>query len=125
MKVVTYTSDFEKAEMNALAYFFGEPGKGTHVGCLFHLKKAWCDNLVMKCNMSFAKSLGPAMERGALDILCILPRDKIVPFGIPYLGWTLEMGINEWEIKGWNIFWKYFHRQWIPLIPNPKLECMH
>jgi hypothetical protein len=72
----------------------------------------------MKCNMTFAKSLGPAMERGGLDILCVLPRDEIVPFGIPYLCWTLEVGIDEWEIKGWDIFWKYFQRQWIPLISN-------
>jgi hypothetical protein len=81
-------------------------------------KKAWHDYPVMKCNMSFDKSLGPAMKRGGLDIPRILPRDEIVPFGIPYLCWTLEVGIDEWEIKGWDIFWKYFQRQWIPLIPN-------
>jgi hypothetical protein len=47
-----------------------------------------------------------------------LDQDEIVPFGIPYLCWTLEVGINEWEIKGWDILWIYFQRQWIPLIPN-------
>jgi hypothetical protein len=61
--------------------------------------------------MSFAKSLGPAMERGGLDILCVLPRDEIVR-------WTMEVGINEWEIKDWGILWKYFQRQWILLISN-------
>jgi hypothetical protein len=80
--------------------------------------KAWHDYLVMKCNMSFAKSLGPAMERGGLDILCIFSRDEIDPIGIPYLCWTLEVGIDEWEITGRDKFWKYFQRQWIPLIPN-------
>jgi hypothetical protein len=118
MKIITCTSDFEKVEMNGLGHFFGGPGKGKHLGGFFLLKQAWHKYLAEKCNMSFAKSLGPAMERGGMDILCIFPQDEIVPFGIPYLGWTLEVGINEWEIKGWDIIWKFFQRQWIPLIPN-------
>jgi hypothetical protein len=39
MKVVTYTSYFEEAEMNALVHFFGGPDKGKHVGCLFYLTR--------------------------------------------------------------------------------------
>jgi len=38
MQVRTYTSDFERAEMNMLVEHFPE---GIHVGCLFHLKQAW------------------------------------------------------------------------------------
>jgi hypothetical protein len=37
MKVCTYTSDFERAEMNMLEALFG---KGKHVGCSFHWNQA-------------------------------------------------------------------------------------
>ncbi len=37
MEVRTYTSDFERAEMNMLAEHFP---KGIHVGCFFHFKQA-------------------------------------------------------------------------------------
>jgi hypothetical protein len=84
-RVISFTSDFEKGEMNALEHHFSGPGKGKQLGCFFHLKQAWHNNLVQKCHMGLAKSLLPAMERGGLDILCLLPRDKIVLFGIPFL----------------------------------------
>ena len=38
MEVRTYTSDFERVEMNMLAEHFPE---GIHVECLFNLKQAW------------------------------------------------------------------------------------
>jgi hypothetical protein len=37
MKVCTFTSDFERAEMNMLEAIFGE---GKHIGCLFQWKQA-------------------------------------------------------------------------------------
>jgi hypothetical protein len=48
-----------------------------------------------KSLMGLAKSLAPAMEIGGLDILCLLPRDEIVPFGIPFLSWHLQVENDE------------------------------
>jgi hypothetical protein len=115
MKPKTFTSDFEKAEMNALEHHFG---KGKHVGCFFHLKQAWQKHAKDKCGLTNAKSLGAAMERGGLDLLCVLPRDDIVSTGIPFLRWQIELGIDEVEKEGWNKFWEYFNYQWVPIIPN-------
>ncbi len=71
MEVRTYTSDFERAEMNMLAEHFP---KGIHVGCLFHFKQAlvkYLKDLGLGCD---TVSFKPAIKVGGLDILCVLPR---------------------------------------------------
>ena len=85
MEVCTYTSDFERAEMNTLEAHFGDPDKKKHVGCFFHLKQAWFKYLKEKLGMGLSSSIGLAMATGGLDILCVLPQDEVVTYGIPFL----------------------------------------
>jgi hypothetical protein len=54
VKVRTYTSNFERAEMNMLEVHFG---KGKHVGCLFHWKQAIFKYLKEKCGLGKSISL--------------------------------------------------------------------
>ncbi len=70
--------------------------------------------------MGLSSSIGLAMATGGLDIiLCVLPQDKVVTYGIPFLRWTIETGIPTWEKKKWDIFWEsYFMKQWIPILPS-------
>jgi hypothetical protein len=76
MQVHTYTSNFERAEMNMLAVHCWE---GTHLGCFFHLKKAWFKYLMENCGLGHQSvSLEPVMKVGGLDILCVLPRCKVL-----------------------------------------------
>ena len=122
MNVMTYTSDFERAEMNTLEMIFGGPGKGKHVGCLFHIKQAWLKYLKEKCNLAQSPSLegAMAMDVGGIDLLCILPRNEVVKFGIPYVCWTIETGtgLAEWEKAGYDKFWEYFVKQWVPIMSS-------
>ena len=92
MEVCTYTSDFERAEMNTVEAHLGNPDK-KYVGCLFHHKQAWFKHLKKKLGMDLSSSIGLAMATGALDLLCVLPQDKVVTSGIPFLWWTIEIGI--------------------------------
>ncbi len=71
MEVRTYTSDFERAEMNMLAE---HSPKGIHVGCLFHLKQAWVKYL-RDLGLGYdSVSFKTAIDVGGLHILCVLPR---------------------------------------------------
>ena len=79
MKVCTYTSDFERAEINTLDYNFGGPDGGTHVGCFFHLKQAWFKYLKEKLKMGQSSSIGLVMATCGLDLLCVLPTRKLLP----------------------------------------------
>ena len=71
MVVRTYTSDFERAEMNMLAKHFH---KGVHVGCLFHFKQELFEYLRDHGLGYDSVSFKPAIKVGGLDILCVLPR---------------------------------------------------
>jgi ribosomal protein L21E len=71
MEVRTYTSDFERAEMNMLAEHFP---KGIHVGCFFYFKQALVKYLKDHGMGYDSVSFKPAIEVGGLDILCVLPR---------------------------------------------------
>ena len=57
-----------------------------------------------------------AMKIGCLDILCIIPRDEVAKYGIPYLRWTLEKDQPDDVKERWNVFWKYFEKQWMPIL---------
>jgi hypothetical protein len=112
MKVKTFTADFESGVMNMLALH-----GGTHVvGCLFHPKQAWLKYLKEHCSLAQASSLGRAMEVGVLDLFCVLPSGDVLESGIPYVRFIIEEEIPAWEQNGWEIFWKYFVKQWIPII---------
>ena len=117
MNVRTYTSDFEIALFSEMDEAFGPRyaggGGGVHVGCLFHLKQAWRKFLVEKCKF-FAHEIEDAMAIGGLDTLTIIPRDEIVTYGIPFLRSVLD-GTSATK---WDVFWKYFAKQWLNKIPS-------
>ena len=113
MKIRTYTTDFERGMMNMLAL-----QGGTHVGCLFHLKQAWLKYLKDDCGMALASSLEGAMAVQGLDLLCVLPREEVLEYGIPFVRYSIEIDLPEWELSGWEKFWKYFVRQWMPILSS-------
>jgi hypothetical protein len=115
MKVCTYTNNFERAEMNMLEAIFG---KGKHVGCLFHWKQAIFQYLKEKCDLGNSMSLEAAIKVGGLDILCVLPRCKVLKNGIPFIRSIIENDIPTWELEKWTIFWEYFQRQWMPILAS-------
>ncbi len=89
------------------------------MGCLFHFKQALHKYLIQKCGLGLSKVLKEAMALGGLDILCILPRNEVEKFGIPYLHYILELGLQPWEIEKLDIiFWPYFKRHWIPIMQS-------
>ena len=83
MKVRTYTSDFERAEMNMLAEHFP---KEIHVGCFFFTSsKHWSSTWrTMEWDMltQWAVGFKPAMEVGGLDIgiMCFAQVCEIILF---------------------------------------------
>jgi hypothetical protein len=90
MKVGTYTSNFERAEMNMLEVHLG---KGKHVGCLFHWKQEIFNYLKEKCGLGDSISLETAMKVGGLDILCVLPRCKVLKYGISFIHSIIKYNI--------------------------------
>ena len=104
--------------MNILSETFSQNG-GFHMGCLFHFKQALQKYLIKKCGLGFSKVHKEAMVLGGLDILCILPRNEIEKFGIPYLRYILELGLQQWEKEKLDtILRPYFKRQWIPIMQS-------
>ena len=118
LNVRTYTSDFERALMNGLDEIFGGDKGGVHVGCFFHLKQAWRKYLVETVKMPSDTIVKEAMRVGSLDLLCIIPRNEIVAYGIPYLRSLLEKDQTDDVKNRWKLFWKYFFMQWIPIIKD-------
>lgn len=118
INVRTYTSDFERGLMNGLDKMFGSKygNSGTHIGCFFHLKQAWRKYLIETVKMPSPEVVKDAMKIGCLDILCIIPRDEVAKYGIPYLRWTLEKDQLDNVKQGWNVFWQYFEKQWMPIL---------
>jgi hypothetical protein len=52
-----------------------------------------------------------------LDLLCVIPRDKVEGKGIAYVRSQLEKGKDSRkEKKKWAEYWLYFSRPWIPLL---------
>ena len=117
IKAKTYTTDFERALLNQMAIQFGGDGGGVHVGCFFHLKQAWRKYLLEKCKFSYDE-IKDAMKVGALDMLCIIPRDEIEKYGIPFLRSKFEDGADHDSVEKWDIFWKYFGKQWLPIVES-------
>lgn len=115
LNVKTYTSDFERALMNQAKHQFG--ADATHVGCLFHLKQAWRRYLLGENIQMPETDVTRAMKIGVLDLLCVIPRDEIVTYGIPFLREKLEKEADADTIKKWDIFWKYFD-YWLSIIPS-------
>lgn len=77
MNVQYYTSDFEKAIMNACKDQFPE---AEHVGCYFHFKQAICKYMIEKLKFD-RKRVSHFMKD--IEILTIIPIDDIHTFGIP------------------------------------------
>ena len=44
-----------------------------------------------KLGMGLSSSIGLAMATGGLDLLCVIPKKKVVTYGIPFLWWMLEI----------------------------------
>ncbi len=116
LKVGTYSTNFELALMKQAKIQFGEPFLYKHVRCFFHLKQAWRRYLMKELQMD-STAINVAMEVGALDLLCIIPRDEIEKYGIPYVRAKVESGQSEETVKKWDKFWAYFDRQWLTIVP--------
>jgi hypothetical protein len=106
--------------LGAIDFNFPE---GTHVRCLFHLKQVWVKHLKDKLHLGFdGASFKPATAVGGLDLLCVLPRNEIEQYGIPFVRTMIERVDNkpipEWEMAVWEKFWIYFKRQWMPILPS-------
>ncbi len=117
INVRTYYSNFEQAMMKELDNAFKNEG-GTHIGCFFHLKQAWRKFLMTQCELS-CEIAKEAMQPGNLDLLCIIPCEEVDTKGIPYLRKKLEKGkrkLAKKEKDGWARFWKYFEKQWMPIL---------
>lgn len=109
-----YTSDFEKAIINACNNHFPD---GFHVGCFFYLNQAWRKHLLSKINFSKA-DIRKAMSVGVLDLLMIIPQDDVETFGIPYVRSVIKEGLGEEDVAKWDLFWEYFNKTWMPMLDN-------
>ena len=126
INVNSYTSDFERAIINAAKHYFPE---GFHNGCFFHFKQAIRKHMIEV--LYFHKALVSLfMDVGKLDLLTVIPVEEILPYGIPYLRELMESDltylsdiyesnhldfVEEDERERWDQFWDYFSKQWLPI----------
>ena len=114
LNVNTFTSDFKRALMNAAKHHMPE---GLHVGCLFHLKQAWRRYLITQLGF-LAGEIALAMTIGVLDLLSVIPKDEVEEYGIPFVRSVIEATLNKKDIAKWAKFWKYFKKQWMPILDS-------
>ena len=105
-------NDFEKALINALEHHFLDTTKKC---CLFHWKQAIRRYLITQCKFD-KKEIKYALSLGVLDLLTVIPQDEVVIKGIPFVRSLIEDGVSDVELSKWEKFWKYFDKQWIPLL---------
>ena len=115
IKVKICRTDFEHALLNQMAVQFGGVGGGVHVGCFFHLKQAWQKYLLEKCKFSLDK-IKDVVKVGTLDMLCIILHKEIEKYGIPFLLSMLEDRADDNSIEKWDVFRRYFGKQWLPIV---------
>jgi hypothetical protein len=123
INVRTYSTGYKMALMEQMDVQFGGLNGGTHHSCFFHLKQAWQRYLIKKCNMD-SEAVTAAMKTGILDLLCVLPHDKVKTYRIPYLRASLAVGLTKKEHEKWEIFWSYFRKQWLPILSRWNISNM-
>jgi len=106
IKAKTVTADFEQALLKAIQYQFPE---GPFIGCIFHWKQAIQRKLLDR-HIS-KETISQLMDNdGPINVLTVIPINKIVTKGVPYVrSKTNEVGYEE----NFNEFWKYFISAWI------------
>ena len=118
LKVNSFSSDFERAIINAATAQFRteEDGivNGYHIGCFFHFRQAICMHTIKKLCFS-AATVAAFMAIGMLDLLTIFPQEEVEVYGIPYPCQKFEGRDKDAE---WDSFWTYFKKQWIPLLDS-------
>jgi hypothetical protein len=109
LKCNSYTTDFEKAAINAAQDQFPE---GFHVGCLFHFKQAVRRYMLKKLYFKI-ETVNKFMERGVFDLLTVLPHDEVEEYGIAYVRSIMEPDDQSpADLQKWDDFWNYYSRQW-------------
>jgi hypothetical protein len=86
------------------------------VGCLFHWKQA-LRRKMLELRIP-VDHVSKAMEKGFLDVLTVVPHDRIEKKAIPFVQTKLKGAINMTQHKGkWDKFWSYFKNTWLSLYP--------
>eukprot|EP00957_Ditylum_brightwellii_P094242 7175823-Ditylum_brightwellii.AAC.1 len=71
--------------------------------------------LLIQCKFDH-KEIKYALSLGLLDLLTVIPQDKVVTKGIPFICLLIEDSVSDMELSKWERFWNYFDKQWTPLI---------
>lgn len=58
------------------------------------------------------------MSVGFLDLLTVIPQDKVQKIGIPFVRSLIEDGQTNEDIKKWDQFWAYFTKTWLPIVDS-------
>ena len=91
INVHSYTRYFKRAIINSELQKFPE---GFRIGCLFHLKQAWRRYLISKLGFVSGKIVF-LMSVGVLGMLCIIPKDEVEEYGIPYVRSIIEEDLDD------------------------------
>lgn len=119
--------DFEDALISQINNQFPSPDSGRCApddgcdinGCLFHLKQAWRRKM-LELNIP-RDQISIAMQRGVLDLLCVLPPNELDSKGIHYVRSLIQRLIeeksgNKMTLKDktiWGVFFGYIERYWL------------
>lgn len=109
--------DFESPLIHAMSDWFPS---ADIIGCLFQFKQA-CQRKIRKYRIS-PPEMSVAMEKGVLDMLTVIPREKIPTHGIAWVQAKIQERCRELalahSLAKWGRFWSYFRRTWLRLLPS-------
>ncbi|POM81478.1 Hypothetical protein PHPALM_542 [Phytophthora palmivora] len=114
--VGTVSCDFERGLIIAVEGQFPE---ANNIGCLFHFKQAV--RRKMQILHIPAETITGMMQRGFVDSLTVIPRDRIDPTGLTTA--LRERGTEYSPAKRVD-FWAYFHKTWLETY-KPHLWNVH
>ena len=72
--------------------------EGHHNGCLFHLKQAWRRRLISHIGF-LADEVAYAMREGILDLLMVIPPEKVEDIGIHFVRSLVEKNLDAIKIE--------------------------
>ena len=104
-----FSCDWEHAIRNA---FLANFPLANFIGCFFHFKQALRKRLLEYCGFNPA-DIALAMSFGYIDLLCVMPHDEVVKYGIPFVRSLIEEDIDDEDVERWDAFWEYFTRYWV------------
>ena len=81
----------------------------------FHFKQALRRKVLNQCGFN-PDDIALSVQKGYIDLLCVIPHAEVVKDGIPCVWSLLEADLEADDIERCDYFWQYFVIQWVEIV---------